>query len=81
MLGWVTAVSHTTIFLKVLFRLMLRIDHECSGQTSTDLRRLTLTATHACSRERFIALHDVAQGACAMHNQTGSGRQGSGPDG
>ena len=27
-----------------------------------DLRRLALTAPHARSRERFLALHDIAQG-------------------
>jgi transposase len=30
-----------------------------------DLRRLALTAPHARSRERFLALHDIAQSACA----------------
>lgn len=32
-----------------------------------DLRRLALTAPHARSRERFLALHDIAQGSCATH--------------
>lgn len=32
-----------------------------------DLRRLALTAPHARSRERFLALHDIAQGTCATH--------------
>jgi hypothetical protein len=65
MLGWLAAVSHTTIILMVLFRLMLRIDHECWDQTLTDLRRLALTATHACSRERFLGEHQEVWGARA----------------
>jgi transposase len=30
-----------------------------------DLRQLALSAPHARSRERWLALHDIAQGACA----------------
>jgi len=32
-----------------------------------DLRRLALAAPHARSRERFLALHDIAQGDCTTH--------------
>jgi len=39
-----------------------------------DLRRLALTAPHARSRERFLALHDIAQGACATHVAACTGR-------
>jgi len=39
-----------------------------------DLRRLALTAPHARSRERFLALHDIAQGACATHVAARTGR-------
>ena len=46
---------------------MLRVDHERWGQTLADLRRLALTAPHARSRERFLGLHDIAQGDCATH--------------
>ncbi len=30
-----------------------------------DLRHLALTAAHPRSRERFLALHEMAQGSCA----------------
>ena len=44
---------------------MLRVDHDRWGQTQTDLREMALNAAHARSRERFLALHDIAEGACA----------------
>ena len=53
---------------------MLRVDHERWGQTLADLRRLALTAPHARSRERFLALHDIAQGDCATHVAARTGR-------
>ena len=53
---------------------MLRVDHERWGQTLADLRRLALTAPHARSRERFLALHDIAQGACATRVAARTGR-------
>ena len=52
----------------------MRIDHERWGQTLAELRRLALTAPHARSRERFLALHDVAQGGCATHVAARTGR-------
>ena len=53
---------------------MLRIDHERWGQSLAELRRLALTAPHARSRERFLALHDIAQGGCATHVAARTGR-------
>ena len=53
---------------------MLRVDHERWGQTLADLRRLALTAPHARSRERFLALHDIAQGVCATRVAAHAGR-------
>jgi len=53
---------------------VLRIDHERWGQTLADLRCLALTTPHARSRERLLALHDIAQGACATHIATRTGR-------
>ena len=44
---------------------MLRVDHDHWGQTQTDLREMAVGAFHARSRERFLALYDIAQGACA----------------
>jgi hypothetical protein len=37
------------------------------GQTQTDLREMALAAMHPRSRERFLALYAIAQGACATH--------------
>lgn len=53
---------------------VLRIEHERWGQTQADLRHLALSAAHARSRERFLALHDVAQGACATQVAERTGR-------
>ena len=44
---------------------MLRVDYGHWGQTPADLRHLALSALHPRSRERFLALHDIAQGSCA----------------
>jgi transposase len=53
---------------------VLRVDHERWGQTRADLRHLALSATHARSRERFLALHDIAQGCCATEVAARTGR-------
>jgi transposase len=44
---------------------MLRIDHVRWGQTPEDLRQLALSAPHARTRERFLALYDITQESCA----------------
>ena len=44
---------------------MLRVDYGHWGQTPADLRHLARSARHPRSRERFLALHDIAQGSCA----------------
>jgi len=53
---------------------VLRVDHERWGQTRADLRRLALSAPHTRSRERFLALHDIAQGTCATRVAERTGR-------
>ena len=53
---------------------MLRVDYERWGQTPADLRHLALSAPHARSRERFLALHDITQGACATEVAERTGR-------
>src|SRR4051812_6829640 len=53
---------------------MLRVDHDRWGQTQTDLREMALNAAHARSRERFLALHDIAEGACATQVAARTGR-------
>jgi transposase len=44
---------------------VLRVDYGRWGQTAADLRWLALNTAHPRSRERFLALHDIAQGRCA----------------
>ena len=44
---------------------MLQVDHQRWGQTVADLRHLALSAVHPRSRERFLALHEIAAGRCA----------------
>ena len=40
-----------------------------------DLRHLALSAAHARSRERFLALHEMAQGSCATAVAERTGRR------
>jgi hypothetical protein len=53
---------------------VLRVDVSRWEQTAADLRDLALHADHPRSRERFLALHEVAQGGCATEIATRSGR-------
>jgi hypothetical protein len=46
--------------------IVLRVDHDRWGQTQTDLRAMALSTAHARSREHFLALYDIAQGAAAL---------------
>lgn len=54
--------------------LVLSVDHERWDQTAADLRDLALSAPHARSRERFLALHEIAQGRCATEVAERTGR-------
>ena len=53
---------------------MLHVDHERWGQTEGDLRDLALSAPHTRSRERFLALHEIARGGCASAVAERTGR-------
>jgi hypothetical protein len=44
---------------------MLRVDCARWGQTPEDLRSLALGASHARTRERALALYDIARESCA----------------
>ena len=63
-----------TVFLRAGFGLVLRVDHERWGQTGEYPSDLALSAGHARSRERFLALHnytaemepDQEQGCCEV---------------
>jgi hypothetical protein len=58
-----------------LFGSVLRVDHGRWEQTVADLRHLALTAAHPRSRERFLALHEIAQGSCATAVAERTGRR------
>ena len=44
---------------------MLRVDYDRWGQTPEDLRQLATSAAHRRTRERFLALYEVARASCA----------------
>jgi hypothetical protein len=54
---------------------VLRVDYGRWGQTLADLRCLALSAAHPRSRERLLALHDIAQGGCATAVAERTGRR------
>jgi hypothetical protein len=54
---------------------VLRVDHQRWGQTVADLRHLALSAAHPRSRERFLALHEIAEGGCASAVAERTGRR------
>jgi Homeodomain-like domain len=58
-----------------LFGSVLRVDHQRWDQTIADLRHLALSAAHPRSRERFLALHEIAQGRCATAVGERTGRR------
>ena len=53
---------------------MLRVDCARWGQTPEDLRHLAMSAPHARTRERALALYDMAQGSCATQVAARTGR-------
>ena len=53
---------------------MLRVDHARWGQTPEDLRRRATSAPHQRTRERFLALYEIAQESCATRVAARTGR-------
>ena len=53
---------------------MLRVDYARWGQTPEDLRHLALSAAHARTRERALALFDITHGRCATRLAARTGR-------
>ena len=53
---------------------MLRVDYTRWGGTAEDLRHVALSAPHARTRERALALYDIAQGSCATRVAARTGR-------
>ena len=54
---------------------MLRVDYARWGQTPEDLRHLALSAPHARTRERALALFDITQHRCATRVAMRTGRR------
>jgi transposase len=54
---------------------VLRVDLARWGQTPDDLRHLALTAPHARTRERALALFDITQHRCATQVAVRTGRR------
>jgi hypothetical protein len=55
--------------------LVLRVDYARWGQTPEDLRHLALSAPHARTRERALALFDITQHRCATQVAVRTGRR------
>ena len=53
---------------------MLRVDYARWGQSPQDLRSLALSAPHARTRERALALFEITQGRCATRSAERTGR-------
>ncbi len=54
---------------------MIRVDCARWGQTFEDLRHLALSAPHARTRERALALFDITQHSCATQVAVRTGRR------
>ncbi len=53
---------------------MIRVDYARWGQTPEGLRSLALSAPHARTRERALALFEITQGRCATRIAGSIGR-------
>ena len=53
---------------------MLSVDYARWGQSPEDLRFLALSAPHARTRERALALFEITQGRCATRLAERTGR-------
>src|SRR4051812_50034253 len=54
---------------------MLRVEYARCGQTSEELRPLAVSAPHARTRERALALFDITQHRCATQVAGRTGRR------
>ena len=54
---------------------VIRVDCARWGQTPEDLRHLALSASHARTRERALALFDITQHSCATQVAGRTGRR------
>src|SRR4029078_4288896 len=69
------ADSHLITLPRRGSELVLRVDYARWGQTPEDLRHLALSAPHARTRERALALFDITQHRCATQVSLRTGRR------
>src|SRR3954465_9720959 len=75
-LGWIGSEdSHLITLHRRGSGLVLRVDCARWGQTPEDLRHLALSAPHARTRERALALLDITQHRCATQVAVRTGRR------
>ena len=55
--------------------MVIRVEYARWGQTPEDLRHLALSAPHARTRERALALFDITQHSCATQVAMRTGRR------
>src|SRR3954452_20700726 len=67
--------SHLITFHRRGSGFVLRVDYARWGQTPEDLRHLALSAPHARTRERALALFDITQHRCATQVALPTGRR------
>ncbi len=67
--------SYFIAFHRRLSGSVIRVDCARWGQTPQDLRCLALSAPHARTRERALALYDVTRGGCATQVALRMGRR------
>src|SRR3982751_1182476 len=66
--------SHLIPFHRRGSGFVLRVDYTRWGGTAEDLRHVALSAPHARTRERALALYDIAQGSSATRVAAPPGR-------
>src|SRR6187455_276443 len=69
------AGSHLITFRRRGSGWVIRVDCARWGQTPEDLRHLALSAPHARTRERALALFDITQHRCATQVAVRTGRR------
>src|SRR3982750_3308713 len=75
-LGWIgSAGSHLIPLHRRGSGFVIRVDYARWGQTPEDLRHLAVSAPHARTRERALALFDITQHRCATQVAVRTGRR------
>ena len=57
-----------------MIRFVLRVEYAHWGQSPEDLRHVAMSAPHARTRERALALYEITQGSCATRVAERTGR-------